>query len=293
MPEEGYELDGVNHVGFWFGTEPEGTNARDYILYNYFYNVKDYFFDMWKNGSFAVRNSKYKLMHTHDSTTYGNWFAYDDKIDNDDSLAESFCSQSLAMTGDFTYFLFDLENDPYETTNIYDFGSTATEDAKTELYAMLDVFASKAREMDGDIEARNKHTLQAWKKHDDYIVPWVDEDDISSEYDGLYPLDCYNKPTSAPTNPPTIAPTSAKPTTAPTTAKPTSEPTSEDDDGDADTSAPSYKPTSKPTDASDDEDATSAPSNKPTSKPTHKGDDDWVSAHIYIKHNTLYTYLYT
>jgi hypothetical protein len=45
---------------------------------------------------------RYKLMHTYDSSIYGNWFNYEDTLENDDSLAEGTCNQALAMSGEFT-----------------------------------------------------------------------------------------------------------------------------------------------------------------------------------------------
>lgn len=56
-PKSGMELDGVSHVEAWYDV----TNSlapRDYVLYNYFYDIKDMNYDKWTNGSFALRNSK-------------------------------------------------------------------------------------------------------------------------------------------------------------------------------------------------------------------------------------------
>ena len=54
-PDSGNELDGVSHVESWYN----GTDSkREYVLYNYMYDVKNMFYDKWTNGSFAIRNSK-------------------------------------------------------------------------------------------------------------------------------------------------------------------------------------------------------------------------------------------
>jgi len=69
----------------------------------------------------AVRNSRYKLLHTYDSMKAGAWYGRDDVTESDDDLlTQGGCAQEVAWkTGQFTKFLFDLENDPTETTNLY------------------------------------------------------------------------------------------------------------------------------------------------------------------------------
>lgn len=219
-PGGGHELDGFSHVDAWMGR----TNSapRDYMLYNYYYQVTDYSFDKWTNGSFAIRNGQYKLMHTFDSTAYGAWWDGEDRLDNDDSLAEGSCSQASAMTGEYTYYLFDLVNDPYETTNLYHEDGTDYHSAKIDLYAKLDEYQANVQPITANVEARNKITPIIWKNHHDYIVPWVSREDLD-EYAGKFPEDCYVPPTSAPTHSPDWTPEPSRtPTEAPTdTAKPT------------------------------------------------------------------------
>ena len=218
-PDEDSALDGVSHVDAWLGRDG-ATIPRDYMLYNYYYDVTDYAFNKWTNGSFAIRNAQYKLMHTYDSTAYGAWWDGSDKLDNDDTLAESTCSQALASTGEFTYYLFDLVADPYETTNLYHEDGSDYHAAKVELYAALDEMEARARGITVDAEERNKVTPVIWKKHGDYIVPWVLRADLG-DFAGSFPEDCYTAPTHAPTKMPSW---SAQPTTAPT-FEPTHSPT--------------------------------------------------------------------
>lgn len=242
-----FPLDGVSHAASWF-VDPESSIAtpRDYMLYNYYYDVTDNGFNKWTNGSFAIRNSQYKLMHTYDSTAYGAWWNGDEELDNDDTLAEASCSQSLASTGEFTYYLFDLQADPYETTNLYHEDDTAYHAAKIDLYAALDDLEANSRGITVDVETRNKITPVVWKNHGDYIVPWVDRADLD-DHSGTFPEDCYVEKTSEPTlspaytpSPTTLAPTptteyvieptmepsTASPSTrSPTTSKPTIAPT--------------------------------------------------------------------
>ena len=258
IPKEGYELDGLSHVGLWVdaisNTSEPGyvvSTPRSHVLYNYYYDVQDSFYDKWVNGSFAIRNDKYKLMHTYDAPDYGDWFDYADKLENDDSLAEGICSQTLAANGIFTYFLFDLENDPYETTNLYDDDSDEVETAKTELYLYLEAYEEKSNTMSADVQTRSMHTMPVWKDHNNYMMPWVNEDDII-EFKGTYPEDCYNVPTLAPTKDPTVEPT-RKPTRDPT-MEPSMEPTER-----GDTSEPTYEATPEPS---------HLPTNEPTMDPT-------------------------
>lgn len=61
-PGIGHELDGYDQY-------PSITNhnllsPREYMLYDYCYDVENKFFDLWKNSTAAVRNSRYELMHT-------------------------------------------------------------------------------------------------------------------------------------------------------------------------------------------------------------------------------------
>ena len=69
-PVVNFELDGFDHVEYLMGRR-EGS-PREYMLYNYYHNVEDEYFDLWINGTVAVRNSKYKLMHSFTSNST-NW----------------------------------------------------------------------------------------------------------------------------------------------------------------------------------------------------------------------------
>ena len=98
-PETGHELDGVNHIpAMLYGH----STPREYLLYNWYYNVDYYYFDMWINGSFAIRNSQYKLMHTFNSSTYGVWYQPEETLDDDDAITtENRCTASFNNDGGF------------------------------------------------------------------------------------------------------------------------------------------------------------------------------------------------
>ena len=89
---------------------------------------------------------QYKLMHTYNDSTYSQWYSVSEEFDEDDDLTDtdSRCAQQF-ITGDFLYWLFDLESDPYETTNLYYSEEQEHVDARTELYALLPSYEDKAR----------------------------------------------------------------------------------------------------------------------------------------------------
>jgi arylsulfatase A-like enzyme len=61
-PGIGHELDGYDQYSSI--TKQNLLSPREYVLYDYYYNVENKFFDLWTNGTAAIRNSRYKLMHT-------------------------------------------------------------------------------------------------------------------------------------------------------------------------------------------------------------------------------------
>lgn len=95
-PKEGFELDGVSHVDSWNGAEYPRAN----LLYNAYTNVDFYSFNIWSNGSFAIRDERFKLMHAFDSTTYGAWY---ENVDLGSLDSETRCAPQLSLNdGDFT-----------------------------------------------------------------------------------------------------------------------------------------------------------------------------------------------
>ena len=100
-PEEGYDLDGYNHFPAILG---ESSSApREYMLYNYYYKVDTYMFDININGSFGVRDKQFKLMHTFNSSTYALWYQPESSNSDDDSITEeNRCSSSMNNDGEFT-----------------------------------------------------------------------------------------------------------------------------------------------------------------------------------------------
>lgn len=99
-PAAGYELDGVDQLPAILGQTED--LPREYMLYNHYHLVDKYSFNMWTNGSFAVRNKRYKLMHTYNSSTYSLWYQPEDNLDDDDAITEeNRCAASANTDGEF------------------------------------------------------------------------------------------------------------------------------------------------------------------------------------------------
>jgi len=132
-PDAGFELDGTSQVSGMAGND----EPRDFMLYNYYINVDEFDFNMYVNGPLAIRMGKYKLIHAFVDNPSSQWYDYDDTMDDDSNLAAtvSSCSQSDAIEGGtFTYMLFNLDKDPYETNNLYGKVSYLARDSHLEMH---------------------------------------------------------------------------------------------------------------------------------------------------------------
>ena len=184
-PDDDYKLDGVSQkIGFKYG---ESSNPREYMLYNYYTNVdarSDFNLNM--NAPAAIRDQQFKLIHAFTDNSLSDWYDSDDRNDDDAAIDESgTCSQSDAMSGTYTKYFFDLKNDPYETTNLYD--DDDYQSHITSLYSKLTEYEDSA--------AKDTHTgnvkeasYKAWKKAGNYIVPWIKSSDLKSK--DTYPDSC-------------------------------------------------------------------------------------------------------
>lgn len=98
VPDADHPLDGVNQVDGWLNVR----TPRETLLYNYYTALTDYNFNIWYNGSFAVRDERFKLMHTYDDSLYGAWYNPTDIVDTDEELtSDNRCAQQF-LSGDFT-----------------------------------------------------------------------------------------------------------------------------------------------------------------------------------------------
>lgn len=116
-PSSSNALDGVSQVDAW--EKGVDYNSRSYMLYNYYYDIYDEDLSMWTSAPLAIRNSRYKLIHAYTGSLYDEYYNYDTARDGDDDLVDATCGQDDALKGTYTFMLYDLDADPYETTNLY------------------------------------------------------------------------------------------------------------------------------------------------------------------------------
>ncbi len=189
---DGYELDGVDHYATI--TNPGSSSGpRDIMLYNSYYDVDGYDFNRWTNGPFAIRDSQYKLIHTYNSSVYGAWDDYSSVEDDDGINGLGDCKQNDAIDGDFYFALYDLVNDPYETTNIYNSTSSTIISVKETLYAHLDSLESNSVVNVDNWMNESSYAEVHWTAEcDNYICPWVspDTDVYSLGITDTYPNNC-------------------------------------------------------------------------------------------------------
>jgi arylsulfatase A-like enzyme len=182
-PSSGYELDGVSQIDGWTGK----SVPRSTMLYNMYVNIYDYDFNIWTNGSFAVRDTRFKLMHTYDDKDYGDWYSpYDELEDDDDLDTDNRCAQQF-LKGKFTYWLFDLQTDPYEKNNLYTSTNQMYVFAKEKLYTLLPDYQANSK-MKKSIVFSSKAEI-VWTENDHHMLPWANEDELNGDDDN-YPLLC-------------------------------------------------------------------------------------------------------
>ena len=187
-PEAGHELDGVSHASNLMVKNP--VEVRSTMLYNFYTNIEGQFHDgqmwnMWTDAPLAIRDSQYKLIHTYDDNNYSGWYSQDSKDEDDDSLVNAAtCSQTDTLTGNYSFFLFDLLNDPYESVNLYD--NSSYDDIKSVFYNSLIMLAKSSR-LDITTFMETAAATKVWVEHMDTIVPWAELDD---SIDQFYPRYC-------------------------------------------------------------------------------------------------------
>lgn len=181
-PSDDYKLDGINQLDGWKGT----STPRTVLLYNMYIDITDYNFNIWYNGSFAIRDEKYKLMHTYDDPDYGDWYYPDTTLDDDSIDKETRCAQQF-VKGVFTYWLFDLVNDPYETTNIYDSENQLHKLAKQKLYSYIPIFKERATKKKAIVFSEKAEIV--WKENGNNMIPWANTESLENS-DYSYPDLC-------------------------------------------------------------------------------------------------------
>jgi arylsulfatase A-like enzyme len=128
QPSSNHSFDGVSH---WSALHQETSTIitrtttvppppRTNMVYNIFTNVNGKAFNVSTNAPFAVRNTQYKLVHEYVGNILTEWYDPATVWDDDNLHNDGTCSQSDALSGNYSKLLFDLINDPYEKTNLYD-----------------------------------------------------------------------------------------------------------------------------------------------------------------------------
>jgi hypothetical protein len=126
-------IDGIDHAAALLKASDSPSTStpapRELLLYNILYNVSTKSFNISYNAPFAIRNSRYKLIHEYSDNTVSAWMSipghisHNNSIDTDDDLSRfetASCTPGLSLTGKYDKMLFDLATDPYETMNQYD-----------------------------------------------------------------------------------------------------------------------------------------------------------------------------
>jgi len=171
-------LDGVDHSLAWYDSS---IIPRSTMLYNMYQDIEAYTFNIWTNGSFAVRNNQYKLMHTYYNDNYDEWYLADGSYEYDDVQTSGHCNQYIS--GNFSYWLFDLVNDPYEKVNLYDLTDSYIADVKSELYALLPGYLTRASTI---YKKSNKVSATSfWDTQNDRVLPWILSSDDTLQYCNL------------------------------------------------------------------------------------------------------------
>jgi arylsulfatase A-like enzyme len=188
LPEPHHAFDGFSQKDAFFG-EP---SPRRHILYNMYLDLTESDFDIWHNGSFAVRDNRFKLIHTYDDATFGQWNDPFTAVDGDDDLEnDERCAQQF-LSGNFTYYLFDLLDDPYELNNIYESHDEEHAFAKQKLYDLLPSFLEKSRTKMKITWSRKAEIV--WHSTAGYVVPWADAESLPNRDKSSFPMVCPDVP---------------------------------------------------------------------------------------------------
>jgi len=172
-------LDGVSHAPNWM--DLQAAPPRTKLVHNINTNVYGKVNDIWTNASLAVRNEKYKLLHEYQNAVFDGWYAAN-YTNTDDALEYSTeCNQDSAYASGsvFKLWLFDMINDPYETTNLYYSELAEHVAAKEELYEFLYESMANAA-VDYVISGYPSYTdVNKSSIYDGYILPYEISDGLT------------------------------------------------------------------------------------------------------------------
>jgi len=233
----GYSLDGTSHWTYLKKLDSSDdavstSSPRSSILYGYYADVTNVAIPSTTPVR-AVRNSQYKYIESYVDSSYMGWDDQDEEEDDDSISSLGSCEQSNSWKlGTWQTFLFDLDADPYETTNLAEKSKYA--DTVTELKALLTTYYDN-RKTDEIEFKENKEAFEVFESGGNYILPWnFDDSDGAPSWSKKCSTTLISPDTTAdvddddwldtsPTELPTYAPSHSKPTTKPT-KKPTKKP---------------------------------------------------------------------
>lgn len=170
-PAPGQELDGVSHAqAFRTLHTSNGANApRDHILYNIYTNIESEDFNIETNGALGIRKDRYKLLHAFVDNPYSGYYEMNQVLADDGDLKSQSCPQFLSVEGNYTRFLFDLEEDPSEKFNLYD--EPSLDGVKAELYSLINYYAARtALDVNPKINADIAESF--WEQQGNIVLPW-------------------------------------------------------------------------------------------------------------------------
>lgn len=144
-PANDSHLDGVSHFSALLSGAENGP--REFVWYNSYKQVDGIV--SGDNYTFAIRNNRFKLIHAHVGNPTAHWYEIKDILQDDDDSADTTtsssntslpvlqgvtqldrCGQAMSLTGAFKKFLYDLQEDPYEETNLYNSADAEAQAAK-------------------------------------------------------------------------------------------------------------------------------------------------------------------
>jgi len=170
----GRALDGASHWSMMSELDKSDAvstqSPRKTMLYGYYADISGVSIPSTTPVR-AVRNAQYKYLESSVDETYMGWDETDEAEDDDSSLNKlGSCEQSNSWKlGTWGAYLFDLVNDPYETTNLVE--DEAYADIVTQLKAELEVYYDN-RLTDNNVYSTSEACFVAFKDAGDFIVPW-------------------------------------------------------------------------------------------------------------------------
>eukprot|EP01033_Poteriospumella_lacustris_P013076 gene13076-9365_t len=181
-PSEDFAWDGIDHSSYIQEWNQNGVYSaygadgpRQSLIYNIYYNIDSKEEYNETTAPFALRDLRYKLIRTHVGNDYTTWYNYSSALSEDDDISRGSCTQTTSSTGTLSTMLFDLWDDPNETTNLYELVSESylpsAYAAKTDLEALFNATLPTIAE-NTFIESGDLAATKYWKKHDKYILPW-------------------------------------------------------------------------------------------------------------------------